>query len=95
MDPLKSLVEYRGPITLAARLRTRNREEGKTRTRQNLGWCSPLQSLRRLSQELKSQSNTLSQNTREIKIQNEISNKKIEKEALKKQGLRAYGHNGA
>lgn len=34
MDPLKSLVEYCGPITLAARLRTRNREEGETRTRQ-------------------------------------------------------------
>lgn len=33
MDPLKSLVEYRGPITLAARLRTRYREEGETRTR--------------------------------------------------------------
>lgn len=37
MNPLKSLVEYRGPITLAARLRTRNREEGKTRTRYGSG----------------------------------------------------------
>lgn len=34
MDPLKSLVEYRGPITLAARLRRWYRAEGETRTRQ-------------------------------------------------------------
>lgn len=46
--------------------------------------------------ELKSQSDTLFQNTREIKIQNEISNKNLRKKHPRNKGSNANaGHNGA